>query len=212
MRRNSRDEALNFRMRFKSTQPLPDIERQSPFLCTTLLAQDSSSPMAEIIGLAASIIAIGGAADGAYKIAKNMRRLARDLVGARDDIRRFAIEIEDFSLFIGSAQLSLHNYSQKPQAQTKVLEYMHRHRLLKRIVAASNRVMDSINKVWPRLESLESIVPLFEKFKWARRRTEVEALGPKMEKVKSSLQLVVSVVTLEAVLNQDKSPETKRLV
>jgi len=33
-----------------------------------------------------------------------------------------------------------------------------------------------------------------------------------MESVKSSLQLIVTVVTLESVLNQGESPENKRLV
>jgi hypothetical protein len=168
--------------------------------------------MAELIGLAASIIAIGGAADTAWKIGRAMRRLARHLGAAREDIRKFARDIEDFSLLIGGAQLSLHNLSMKPQAQTKVLEYIHNRKLLKRIVAASNRVMDYIYKIWPRLESLESSLALFEKIKWVRRRSQVEALGPKMESVKSSLQLVVSVVTLETLLNQGQSPETKRLV
>jgi hypothetical protein len=168
--------------------------------------------MAEIIGLAASIIAIGGAADTAWKIAKNMRRLARDLGAAREDIRKFAREIEDFSLLIGSAHLSLHNLSTKSQAQTKVLQYMHDQKLLKRIVAASNRVMDYIDKIWPRLKSLESSFGLLEKIKWVTRRSQVEALGPKMESVKSSLQLVVNIVTLETLLNQGHSPEIKRLV
>jgi hypothetical protein len=168
--------------------------------------------MAELIGLAASIIAIGGAADTAYRVQRKIRRLARDLGAAKDNILKFATEIKDFSLVISTANLSLHEYAQKSSAETKVLQQIHNHKLLGRIVNASNRVIDHIDKLFPRLESLESSIRLWERLKWVMRRTEVEALGPKMESVKSSLQLIVCVVTLESVLNQGESRETKRLV
>lgn len=168
--------------------------------------------MAEAIGLAASIIAIGGAADTAYRIQRKIRRLARDLGAAQENILKFATEIKDFSLVVSTANLSLHEYSKKSSAENKVLQHIQRHEVLGRIVTASDCVMDHIYKLMPRLKSLESSIPLVERWKWVLRRTEVEALGPKMESVKSSLQLIVTVVTLESVLNQGESPENKRLV
>lgn len=165
--------------------------------------------MAEILGL---IAAIGSVADVAYKVQRDARRLARDLGAAQEDIRQFATEIKDFSLAISTANLSLHEYAKKSLAETKVLQSIQNNKLLNRIVAASNRVIDHIYKIWPRLESLESSIPLWERFKWVTRRTQVAALGPKMESVKSSLLLIVSVVTLESVLNQGESREARRLV
>lgn len=168
--------------------------------------------MAEALGLAASVIAIGGVADTAYRIQKKIRRLARDLGAAQENILKFATEIKDFSLVVATANLSLHEYSKKSSAKNKVLQHIQNHEVLDRTVAASNCVMDHIYKLVPRLKSLESSIPLYERWKWVQRRTEVEALGPKMESVKSSLQLIVVVVTLEAVLNQDESRENKRLM
>ena len=62
--------------------------------------------MAEIVGLASSIIAIAGAADTALQMAKSIRRLSRDLGAARKDIRKFSREIEAFSSIIGAAHYS----------------------------------------------------------------------------------------------------------
>jgi uncharacterized protein YoxC len=179
----------------------------------SLLALDIFSfTMAEAIGLAASIFAIGGAADTAYKIQRKIRRLARDLGAAQENILKFATEIKDFSLVVSTANLSLHEYSKRSSAENKVLQHIQQHEVLHRIVKASDCVMDHIYKLMPRLKSLESSIPLVERWKWVLRRTEVEALGPKMESVKSGLQLIVTVVTLESVLNQGESPENKRLV
>lgn len=165
--------------------------------------------MAEILGLVA---AIGSVADIAFNRQKGIRRLARQLGAAQGDIRKFATEIEDFSLVIGFANLQLHEFAKKSSAETKVLQSICNHKLFNRILAASNLVIDHIDEIWPRLKSLESSVPLWERIKWVSRRSQVDALGPKMESVKSSLQLVVSVVTLESVLNQNQSREVKRQV
>jgi hypothetical protein len=168
--------------------------------------------MAEAIGLAASIIAIGGAADTAYRIQRKIRRLARDLGAAQENILKFATEIEDFSLVVTTANLSLHEYSKKSSAETKVLQHIQHNEVLNSLAIASKCVMDHIYKLMPRLKSLESSIPLVERWKWVLRRTEVEALGPKMESVKASLMLIVGVVTMESVLNQDESRENRRLV
>jgi hypothetical protein len=165
--------------------------------------------MAEVLRI---ISCIGTAADTAYIIQKDIRRLARDLGHAQEDIRKFATDIKDFSLVINTANLTLYEYAKKSPAETIVLRSIHRHKLFTRILAASNRVIDHIDKIWPRLESLESRIPFGERLKWATRRPQVEALGPKMESVKSSLLLIMNVVILESLLNQGESPEVKRLV
>jgi hypothetical protein len=165
--------------------------------------------MAEVLRV---ISGIGTAADTAYTIQKDIRRLARDLGHAQEDILKFATDIKDFSMVTNRAILALYEYTKKSSAETIVLQSIHDRKLFTRIRAASNRVIDHIDKIWPHLESLESKIPFGERLKWAMRRPQVEALDPKMESVKSSLQLSISVVSLEWLLNQGESRENKRLV
>ncbi len=194
----------------KITEPRQEYELE---VSQSLLALDIFCfIMAEVAGLVASIIAIGGAADTAYRIQRKIRRLARDLGAAQENILKFATEVKDFSLVVSTASLSLHEYSKKSSAESKVLQHIQHHEVLNQTVKASNCVMDHIDKLMPRLKSLESSIPLVERWKWVLRRTEVESLGPKMESVKSGLQLIVTVVILESVLNQAESRETKRRV
>jgi hypothetical protein len=71
-------------------------------------------------------------------------------------------------------------------------------------------VINHIGELKPRIKSLTSSISLKTKLKWLFRRTEVEALGPKMESVKTSLNLIMTIVTLETVSQKDFSKEVKR--
>ena len=161
--------------------------------------------MAEIVGLASGIIAIAGAADTAFKMAKSIRRLSRDLGAARKNIRNFSREIEAFSSIIGAAHYSLETHSRKPQSQSKVLVFIQERKLLDQLVDQSNHVINHIEEIWPRIKSLKSSVSFITRLKWILRRTDMIALGPKMESVKTSLNLVITLVTFETLMQSIKN-------
>jgi hypothetical protein len=161
----------------------------------------------EVIGLAASIVAIGQAAQIALNMSRSMRRLARSIRAAQDDIRQFAEDIYIFSSVIGAAQFSLYSHCDTEKTLTPVLRYIEHSKVLDRLVEQSDGVIDHIREIKPRIRSLESRIPLKAKFKWLFRRTEVEALRPKMESVKASLNLIITIVTLEVVAQKHSSKE-----
>jgi hypothetical protein len=161
----------------------------------------------EVIGLAASIVAIGQAADIALNMSKSMRRLARRVRAAQDDIRQFSEDIEIFSSVIGAAHFSLYRHCDTKKTLSPVLRYMEHSKVLDRLVEQSDGLIDHIGELKPRIRSLESRIPLKTKFKWLFRRAEVEALGPKMESVKASLNLIMTIVTLEVVAQEHSSKE-----
>ena len=156
--------------------------------------------MAEIVGLASGIIAIACAADNALQMAKSIRRLSRDLGAAKKDIRNFSREIEAFSSIIGAAHYSLETHSRKLQSQSKVLIFIQERKVLDKLVHQSGRVIDHIDEIRPGIESLKSRISFVTRLKWIFRRTDVIALGPKMESVKTSLNLVINIVTLETLM------------
>jgi hypothetical protein len=161
--------------------------------------------MAEVVGLAASLVAIAGAAHTALKLAKSIRRLSRDLGAARKDIRNFSREIEAFSSIIGAAQYSLKTHSREPQPPSKVLVFIQERKLLDQLVDQSDRVIDHIEEIRPHIKSLKSSISFITRLKWIRRRKDMMALGPKMESVKTSLSLVITLVTLETLMQSIKN-------
>jgi hypothetical protein len=155
--------------------------------------------MAEILGLAASIVAIAGVADHALRLAKSMKRLARDLGAARKDIRLFARDIDAFSSLIGAAHYTLQTHA-KPESSSKVLVFIHERKLLGQLVEQSDRVIDHIEELRPDIKSLKSSISFITRIRWIMRREDVNALRPKMESVKTSLNLVISMVMYEALM------------
>jgi hypothetical protein len=159
----------------------------------------------EVIGLAASIVAIGQAAQIALNMSRSMRRLARRIRAARDDIRRFAKDIEIFSSVIEAAHYSLYIHCDPKKTLSPVLHYIENSKVLNQLVEQSDGVIDHIGELKPRIQSLESRIPLKTKFKWIFRRAEIEALGPKMESVKASLNLIMTIVSMEMLAQKDSS-------
>jgi len=177
--------------------------------------------MAEIVGLAASIIAIAGVAETALSLSKSIRRVARGLRTARKDIRKFAKEIEAFSSIIGAAHYSLSMHSREPQSQSagegsKVLVFIHKRKLLDHLVDQSDHVADQIEEIRPRLVSIKSNISFIERWKWILCRREVGALGLNMESVKTSLNLVITLVMYETLMQsigrQVNSQDDSKLV
>jgi hypothetical protein len=164
----------------------------------------------EVIGLAASIIAIGQAAQIALQMSKSMRHISHSLGAAEHDIRGFARDIETFSSVIGAAHFSLHCHYLPEKTPSPVFRYMEHSNVLDLLVEQSDEVIDHIYELKPRIKSLASSISLKTKLKWLFRRTEVEALGPKMESVKTSLNLIITIVTLETVTQRGSSKEVKR--
>jgi hypothetical protein len=161
--------------------------------------------MAEIVGLASGIIAIAGAAKTALNMAKSMRRLSRDLGAAKEDIRKFSKDIEAFSSIIGAAHFSLETHSKGPLLQSKVLVFIHKRKLLDQLVDQSDRVIDHIEEIRPRIKALKSRISFVTRLKWILRRTDIVALGPKMESVKTSLNLVMTLVAFETLMQSIKN-------
>jgi hypothetical protein len=155
--------------------------------------------MAEILGIAAGISAICGVGDSTFKMARSMRHLSRDLGAARKDIRNFSRDIDAFSSIIGAAHYTLETHS-KPDSPSKVLVFIHERQILDQLVDQSYRVIDHISELRPSIKSLKSRISWVTRVKWIMRKTDVEALGPKMESVKTSLNLVITMVSYEAIM------------
>lgn len=168
--------------------------------------------MMEVIGLAASIVAIGQAAEMALNMSRSMRTLARRLRAAQSEIQRFAKDIEIFSSVIGAAYFSLYSHCGTEKTPSPVLRYIDRSKVLDQLVEQSDGVIDHIGELKPRIQSLESKLSFKTKLKWLFCRSDVEALGPKMESVKTSLHLIIDIITLEMVAQRDSSkPQSKEV-
>jgi hypothetical protein len=153
--------------------------------------------MAEIVGLVASITAIAQAAEMATKVSRRLFRLAQRVRAAREEIKDFAMQTQLFAGVVGLAHQSLQQHNRSQGSGSQVLLYVDNFRVIEDVVAASQRVTDHTKQLMPQLRALRSRLSLWTRIKWVMRKSEVEAMGPKMECVKTSLTVIMAVISLE---------------
>jgi hypothetical protein len=164
--------------------------------------------MAEALALFSSIADVGTAAEAALKISKWMYRAAREIRGAGGDIEKFADKIDDFQLIIGAAHFTLdrHYASEECLSLTPLLQYMDKRQILEHLGATSHKILRHIKNLRPSIERLQSRLSLFSKVRWWAFKSEIEALGPEMECVKSSIHVLLTLVQMDMIALQQTTP------
>ncbi|KAG4435996.1 hypothetical protein IFR05_008538 [Cadophora sp. M221] len=158
--------------------------------------------MAEIAGLAASVIAITAAASTALKISKRMYGMARQVNAAADEIEIFA---HDMRLFNTSVELGLRSVNRlctKLKPSSEMYQYLQREEVMRHLAKSSKLIGKRMDEVWDTAASLQSKRKLVTHVKWVFKKTDVLALRPEMESLKSNLQLIVTLIAIHVGISQ----------
>jgi len=161
--------------------------------------------MAEVIGLAASITAIAAAAGTACKVANTLYRLAERIRAASSEIEDFALKMSLFGFIVEAAHSALDQHSKA--FNSTVLEFMDRRQVVANLGRESQKLVRRSKALMEKIRSIQSKLDLWTRVQWLLRKSEVEALGPDMESVKTSLTIVMQTLTLETLRQQPASPE-----
>jgi hypothetical protein len=165
--------------------------------------------MAEVIALTSSILAIAGAATTALRVSASLRKVARSLETAGDDIEDFAINIRAFALIIKLGMSSLNRCAAK-RSSSEVMRYLEDFEVLDQLAVQSNRISQRIKSAWKRTKAVRSSLTMVTRIKWYLAKPEVQALQPEMETLKTSLLLVMQSIRLEKMQQGEDSEETRQ--
>jgi hypothetical protein len=166
------------------------------------------------ISFTASLVAILGIAGSATRLSTTLYSIARKAGSAGLGIERFAMDVGTFASVVQIAYglLNEHCHTQTRLQTSLVLQHIEENEVLNQLVAQSKSVVNQIKLVRPRLKSIQSSFDFITRLKWHLRRTEIQALGLRIESVKTNLLLVISLVHLEAAKQQSPSAETDQLM
>ena len=128
---------------------------------------------------------------------------------AREDVEEFAVNVSSFALIVQMAYDGIQHHC-KNHSQSPALHYVQEFDALRDIESQCNRISEHIHAIKPLMRSVQSKIDLLTRLKWVLRKSEVEALHPKMECVKSSLLLLIFVVLLEVKAGQQQTPEIQK--
>lgn len=167
--------------------------------------------MAEAIALAGSIIAIVQIASAARKLSQSLYTTARTAGSAKEDIEKFAMDINTFASILSITHTSIRRYCQR-KSNSPTIRYIYEHEILEQLVDQATRVRRQIEVLRPPIRDLRrGRIPIANRLKWAFfNKPDVKALHPEMECVKTNLLLVMQIMNLEKRQQEDQSDETRQ--
>ncbi|KAK3401442.1 hypothetical protein B0T20DRAFT_114940 [Sordaria brevicollis] len=153
--------------------------------------------------------AVIGCAGAAYKLVTAILEIAREAPTIGDQMRKDALPLRAFSDLIETAQYSIK--FRLPHVNSAVLSYMRDREVLDSINTEASELLGDINLQGRKIEKLRSnfvekgnsALRFYATYRWKNTRSpKLELLQPRMEQLKSTLQLIIAVIQLE-VLSQN---------
>src|SRR5438105_1133491 len=121
--------------------------------------------MAEALALAGSIIAIVQIAGAATKLSRSLYATARKAGSAKEDIQKFAMDINAFASIIRVAHDSIRGHCQK-ESNSSVLRYIREHDILGQVVEQATRIRKQIEAIRPQIQDLRGRVTVVNRLRW----------------------------------------------
>ena len=169
--------------------------------------------MAEALALAGTIFAILQIPGAATKLSQSLYATARKVGSAKEDIQKFAMDINAFASIIRVAHDSIRGHCRR-ESNSSVLRYIREHDILGQLVEQGIRIRKHIEAVRPQIQDLRGKLTVVNHFRWILfTKPDVKALYPDMECVKTNLFVVMHIMALELAQQrqqQHQSDETRR--
>jgi hypothetical protein len=164
--------------------------------------------MGEVIGLAASLIALGGVAVTAAKVSIIMVEIANDVKWARDDILMFGYASKSFASLLKLSRDELHHQFNNPNL-SPVVRRIKDSNVMGDLVRQAKLLKERIKELTPKIKGLPSSIGIVTTLKWTFQKSRVLALAPHMKGIETSLNLIMAIVKLEQV--QQVAPSDQAL-
>ena len=153
--------------------------------------------MAGALGLDPSMGAMVQAANMAYKFSKELYKFSRDTGAARREIESFANTAWTFADVVMTAKISLREHWRN-HGDSKALAHIAHHNVLNGVRVESDDVRRLVAAAARRIRSrIKSRYPFITFVRWTFQKDSIIELFPAMERIKTSLQLILSILTYE---------------
>ena len=154
--------------------------------------------MAEVLAIPAALAAVLQLAEYGRHFSKVLYRFSRNASTAKEDVKRFASQVQTFSDTIDLAQVSLDRHF-AAYAESPIIAYISRRPVLHNIAQQALQIFDRFQNSRDLVRTIDSGFGFWASIKWSLRKTTVLELFPEMETVKSSLLMLMSTAHLESL-------------
>jgi len=81
---------------------------------------------------------------------------------------------------------------------------------LSKLVADSNMVLHQIKNIKPRIKRMRNRLSLVNKVRWLFLKIVFDTLGPEMECLKTSMNLLLSLISLDVINSRERSRAVRK--
>lgn len=183
---------------------------------TSSRRRECNFEMAEVIALTASLAGIIQLADYGIKFARVLSSLSRQIGTTFEEIEQFGLEVRSFSSLVLLAQTSLRHHCSEHD-ESPILAYIADNSILDGISRESDIVKRHVRDARRRVAAINSNTRILAVAKWTFHKKSILELSPEMEKIKSSISVILSTVQVELAalsltrLPADATAERERL-
>ncbi|KAK3349768.1 hypothetical protein B0T25DRAFT_570374 [Lasiosphaeria hispida] len=171
----------------------------------------------EIVGLVAAALSINKTVRSTAHLAKRIYQIAREAPRVEKQLQRTAIQLHSFATTVSAAWASIERSCPKePEPKSPVLKYIIANHLPAELEYESYHLRGHIRDLRDRISTLHSKFELLTSWRWNKMQPDIDMLFTPMESLKTSLNLILSVIILEIITvqkaqnNGGPSPEQER--
>ncbi len=150
--------------------------------------------MAEIIGSIAAVIQL---ADCSLAFAQTLTRLFHEADTLLEDVENFAAQTQSFSDIVSLAHATLYKHCSPGQHDSPIIDRIVNYGVLAGLSRQSSIVLRRLRHADRQVEAMKSRFRWVTRIRWFVSKPAILELSPEMEKVKTSLHIVLVMVQLE---------------
>lgn len=166
----------------------------------------------EPFSIATGVFACLQAVELLAKCSRSLYRSGKSIKGANSEIATFAGEVGLFGGIIGAACTALQPYCEMSNEENPpIIKYLMENRVLVELIEQSRLVTDEVCGYLPSIRDLRRRPRFFVAVKWVVfLKREIEAMAPRMESVKRSINVVINIMLLEALRLEPRTEAVNR--
>ncbi|KAL6855006.1 hypothetical protein ACO1O0_006143 [Amphichorda felina] len=152
--------------------------------------------MAEVVGLAASIITLALVSETIIKVSKKIRKASKDASLVKGDMSQRAVLFEASGRAI-EASYSVLSRLRIHHGESDLIGDLEHRGVFSSLEKGINMVLGRLKDFWREIRSVESRFSLITAFKWQSCKEGVTGLSVQIECVKTTILMVMVLVNLE---------------
>jgi len=169
--------------------------------------------MAETAAVVASVVAIVGAGKAVFKIAKLLRRAAKDAASSKSDLEMVALTMEVFSNALSMSKLLIRELAPKLRGKSRIIDFIMRNCVMETLETSAGMLKRRLSPFQRKIRKLMKKIQLGARLGWLKwhyfDKFDFDFLNSQMLAIKTGMELFLTSLQLTHAVCSPETEENK---